>query len=58
MAYRQYEINGVKTYRTPRKLRTRRDISCWACAQPVSVQTYICTNCGFEFPDFIQEEAK
>lgn len=55
MAYIQYEINGVKTYRTPRELRKKRDISCWSCANPVSVQTYICTNCGYEFPEMIKE---
>ena len=55
MAYIQYEINGVKTYRTPRELRKKRDISCWSCAKPVSVQTYICTNCGYEFPEMIKE---
>lgn len=54
MEHTLYEINGVKTYRTPRNLRTRRDISCWACAKPVSVQTFICEHCGFEFPEDVQ----
>lgn len=51
-------INGVKTYRTPRKEATRRPISCWSCAHPVSVETFICADCGFEFPDFIKEKGK
>ncbi len=52
------EINGVKTYRTPKKEITRRPISCWSCAKPVSVQTFVCECCGFEFPDFIQNKGK
>jgi len=52
----QQEINGVKTYRKPRNEVTKRDISCWSCANPVSVQTFICENCGFEFPDNIKNK--
>jgi|Wag4MinimDraft_6_1082665.scaffolds.fasta_scaffold04943_7 hypothetical protein len=52
----QREINGVKTYRTPRKEIKKRDISCWSCANPVSVQTFVCDHCGTEFPDFIKEK--
>lgn len=56
MEYPIYEINGVKTYRTPRHLRKRRDITCWTCLKPVSVQTFICEHCGYEFPDFIKNK--
>ena len=49
MNYPIYEINGVKTYRTPRHLRTLRDVSCRACAKPVSAKTLICESCGYEF---------
>jgi len=52
----QREINGVKTYRTPKKEITRRPISCWSCAKPVSVQTFVCECCGFEFPESIQNK--
>jgi rRNA maturation endonuclease Nob1 len=52
----QREINGVKTYRTPRSEVTKRDISCWACAKPVSVQTYVCESCGFEFPEGFKQK--
>lgn len=56
MEYPIYEINGVKTYRKPRHLLTKRDITCWSCLKPVSVQTFICEHCGFEFPDFIKNK--
>jgi Zn finger protein HypA/HybF involved in hydrogenase expression len=52
------EINGVKTYRTPRNEIKKRDISCWSCTNPVSVQTFVCDHCGAEFPDFIQNKGK
>lgn len=52
----QREVNGVKTYRSPRKEIKKRDISCWSCAKPVSVQTFVCEHCGYEFPDFIKEK--
>ena len=50
MNYPIYEINGVKTYRTPQHLRTLRDVSCRACAKPVSVKTLTCESCGYQFP--------
>jgi hypothetical protein len=49
MNYPLYEINGVKTYRTPRHLLTLRDVTCRACAKPVSAKILICDNCGYEF---------
>lgn len=49
MNYPIYEINGVKTYRTPQHLRTLRDVSCRACAKPVSAKTLICESCGYQF---------
>jgi hypothetical protein len=52
----QQETNGVKTYRMPRSEMTKRDISCWSCANPVSVQTFVCEHCGFEFPDNIKNK--
>lgn len=54
----EQEVNTVKTYRTPRKEMTRRDISCWSCANPVSVQTFVCECCGFEFPENIKNKGK
>jgi hypothetical protein len=52
----QREINGVKTFRTPRSEVTKRDISCWGCAKPVSVQTFVCDHCGFQFPESIRNK--
>lgn len=52
------QTNSVKSYRKPRSEVTKRDISCWACAKPVSVQTFVCENCGFEFPDNIKNKGK
>jgi ribosomal protein L37E len=50
MNYPIYEINGVKTYRTPKHLRTLRDVACRACAKPVSMKTKVCESCGYQFP--------
>ena len=49
MNYPIYEINGVKTYRTPRHLRSLRDVACRSCAKPVSMETKVCASCGYQF---------
>lgn len=36
MNYPIYEINGVKTYRTPQHLRTLRDVACRQCAKELT----------------------
>ena len=49
MKYPLYEINGVKTYRTPQHLRTLRDVACRACAKPVPAKLMTCESCGYQF---------